>query len=64
VFGKYYFYDPNTDRSNGYKTYVAGLSYDVSPEFMPFVAFEQRTFDSAAGGNGYDKYQVGFQLKF
>jgi len=64
VFGKYYFYDPNTDRSNGYKTYVAGLSYDVSPEFMPFVAFEQRIFDSAAGGNGYDKYQVGFQLKF
>ncbi|OPY93094.1 MAG: hypothetical protein A4E73_00466 [Syntrophaceae bacterium PtaU1.Bin231] len=64
LFGKYYFYDPNTDRSLGYKTYVAGLSYDVAPEFMPFIAFEQRIFDSAAGGNNYDKYQVGFQLKF
>lgn len=65
VFGKYYYYDPNRDRADfGYKTYVAGLSYDVAPEFMPFVAFERRNYDSAPAGNGYDKYQVGFQLKF
>lgn len=66
VFGKYYYYDPNTDRTDvGYKVYVAGLSYDVAPEFMPFVAFEKRDNDSAAtAGNGYDKYQIGFQLKF
>ncbi|MCE5262159.1 MAG: hypothetical protein LLG97_01355 [Deltaproteobacteria bacterium] len=65
VFGKYYYYDPNTDAADrGYKTYVAGLSYDVAPEFMPFVAFERRNYDSGAAGNGFDKYQVGFQLKF
>ncbi len=65
VFGKYYYYDPNRDRSNlGYKTYVAGLSYDVVNEFMPFVAFERRTFDTTLAGNDYDKYQIGFQLKF
>jgi hypothetical protein len=65
VFGKYYYYDPNRDRSNlGYKTYVAGLSYDVAPEFMPFVAFERRNYESTPAGNGYDKYQIGFQLKF
>jgi len=65
VFGRYYHYDPNTDRSNlGYKTYAAGLSYDVAAEFMPFVAFEHRSYESALAGNDYDKYQIGFQLKF
>lgn len=65
VFGKYYHYDPNTDQSNlGYKTYVAGLSYDVAAEFMPFVAFERRNYESTLAGNDYDKYQIGFQLKF
>ena len=65
VFGKYYYYDPNTDKTDlGYKTYVAGLSYDAAPEFMPFVAVERRNYDSAPAGNGFDKFQVGFQLKF
>ena len=65
IFGKYYRYDPNTDQSNlGYKTYVAGLSYDVATEFMPFVAFERRNYESTLAGIDYDKYQIGFQLKF
>jgi hypothetical protein len=65
AFGKYYYYDPNTDRSDlGYKTYIAGLSYDVTAEFMPFVAFERREYESTSAGSDYDKYQVGFQLKF
>ena len=65
IFGKYYRYDPNTDQSNlGHKTYVAGLSYDVAPEFMPFVAFERRNYESTLAGIDYDKYQIGFQLKF
>ena len=64
AFGRYYFYDPNTDRSLSYKTYVAGLSYDISNEFMPFVAFERRVYETAPAGNDYDKYQVGFQLKY
>ncbi len=65
VFGKYYYYDPNIDASNdSYRTYVAGLAYDVAPEFMPFFAFERRDFESAAAGADYDKYQIGFQLKF
>ncbi len=65
VFGKYYYYDPNRNGSNlGYKTYVAGLSYDVANEFMPFVAFERRNYESTLAGNDYDKYQVGFQVKF
>lgn len=66
VFGKYYYYDPNTDRDNdSYKTYVAGLSYDVAAEFLPFVAFERRTYEqSSPAGRDYEKYQVGFQVKF
>ena len=64
AFGRYYFYDPNTGRSLSLKTYVAGLSYDGTTEFMPFVAFERRVYETAPAGNDYDKYQVGFQLKF
>ena len=65
VFGKYYYFDPNRDAANlGYKTYVAGLSYDAASEFMPFVAFEHRNYESTVAGNDYDKYQIGFQLKF
>jgi hypothetical protein len=67
VFGKYYYYDPNTDKSNdGYTTYVTGFSYDATKEFMPFVAYEHRTFESnlVSGKNDYDMFQVGFQFKF
>jgi hypothetical protein len=64
VFGKYYYHDPNTDGSLSYKTYVAGLSYDVAIAFMPFVAFERRNYETAQAGKDYDKYQIGFQLKF
>ncbi|MDD5712275.1 MAG: hypothetical protein PHY31_05880 [Smithellaceae bacterium] len=68
VFGKYYTYDPNTDKDDDtYKTTVAGLSYDATKEFTPFVAWEKRTNDTLsplASTGDYDKYQVGFQLKF
>ncbi|MDD5711954.1 MAG: hypothetical protein PHY31_04250 [Smithellaceae bacterium] len=65
IFGKYHYYDPDTDAANdANKTYIAGLSYDVTTEFMPFAAFEREKFDSAAAGTNYDKYQIGFQLKF
>jgi hypothetical protein len=65
VFGKWYNYDPNTDVSNNnYDTYVAGISYDVNSAFMPFAAWEHRTYASSKFGNDYDMGQVGFQLKF
>ncbi len=65
AFGKWYYYDANTDGANdSYRTYVGGLSYDVANEFMPFVAFERRVFESARAGKDFDKYQIGFQLKF
>jgi hypothetical protein len=64
AFGRYIYYDPNTDRSLSYKTYVAGLSYDVTTEFMPFAAFERRTYETAPAGSDYDKYQIGFQFKY
>jgi hypothetical protein len=65
VFGKWYNYDPNTDVSgDNYDTYVAGVSYDVTKEFMPFAAWEHRSFASTKAGSDYDKFQVGFQLKF
>lgn len=66
VFGKYYHYDPNKDEDDDeYQTYVAGLSYDVSKEFMPFVAYEHREYKvQTAKLIDYDKFQVGFQLKF
>jgi hypothetical protein len=65
VFGKYYYYDPNKDQANdSYKTYIAGLSYDFANEFMPFIAFERRKYESTIAGADYDKYQIGFQMKF
>jgi len=77
VFGKFYNYDPDTNvNNNSYAIYVAGLSYDVTPEFMPFVAWEHKnaqptrktpatpTATGSSTGIDYDKFQVGFQLKF
>lgn len=65
VFGKRYTYDPNTNRiDDDYTVYVAGLSYDVSKEFMPFIAWEHRDNRINAGAIDYNKYQIGFQLKF
>ena len=43
---------------------VAGLSYDVSKEFMPFIAWEHQNAHANSGTVDYDKYQVGFQLKY
>ena len=41
VFSKWYNYDPNTNRSDDERNvYVAGLSYDLTKEFMPFIAWE------------------------
>lgn len=65
VFGKYYYYDPNTDVSDdGYRLYVGGVSYDLFNEFMIFAAYEKRAYESVAAGSDYDKYQIGFQIKF
>lgn len=66
VFGKYQYYDPNTDKDNDTsKKIVAGLSYDASKEFLPYVAYEKKTFDTnTTTDKDYNQYQVGFQLKF
>ncbi|MDQ5987534.1 MAG: hypothetical protein CSYNP_03279 [Syntrophus sp. SKADARSKE-3] len=71
AFGKIYNYDPDTNiQKNDYNIYVAGLSYDVTPEFMPFVAWERRDnhVNVAPGTTSanidYNKYQVGMQIKF
>ncbi len=65
AFGKWYRYDPNTHRSSDERTvYVAGLSYDWSKEFLPFAAFEHQNSGANSGVVDYDKYQVGFQLKY
>jgi hypothetical protein len=64
VCGKWYRHDPNTHRSDDERTvYVAGLSYDVSKEFMPFVAWRHQN-----GGNDSEvvdrhKYRIGFRFK-
>jgi hypothetical protein len=71
AFGKFYNYDADTDiNNNDYNIYVAGLAYDVTPAFMPFIAWERRDNQrSVAAGTtsaniDYNKYQVGMQLKF
>jgi len=65
VFGRYQYYDPNTDKSNNSsKKYVVGLSYDLTKEFMPFIAYEKKTYDTTSAGTDYDQCQAGFQLKF
>lgn len=64
IFGKYEYFDPNTKKDkDGFSTYIAGLSYDVTRELMPFFAYENRQFE-ASGGADYTKYQVGFQFNF
>ncbi len=64
IFGKYDYYDPDTNKSdNGDTTWTAGISYDFSKEFMPFIAYEHKDFE-AKNTKDYDKLQVGFQLKF
>ena len=65
VFGKWYYYDPNTHASGDQRdVYVAGISYDASPEFMPYLSFEHGHTGPNASIVDYDKYQIGFQLKY
>ncbi|MBI4768376.1 MAG: hypothetical protein HY787_27895 [Deltaproteobacteria bacterium] len=65
VFSKWYYYDPNTNRSDDERNvYVAGLSYDLTREFMPFVAWERLDGGANSGLVDSNKYQLGFQLKF
>jgi len=65
VFGKLYNYDPNTNRADDdYSVYVAGLSYDITKEFMPFISWERRDGRVNSGAADYSKYQIGFQFKY
>jgi len=71
IFSKFYTYDPNTDlhaspknKKDEYRVYVAGLSYDWSKEFMPFVAWEREDNESNSSRVDYNRFQIGFQLKF
>lgn len=65
AFGIYQYFDPNTDKDSDIsKKMVAGLSYDVTKEFMTFIAYEKKIFDTAAAGADYNQYQFGCQLKF
>jgi hypothetical protein len=64
VFGKCSHYDPNMSKGGDeFTTYTGGLSYDLTKEFMPFVAYQHRQYQSSQGGNNYDMYQIGFQFK-
>ena len=65
AFGKWYYYDPNTNRNDDERNvYVAGLSYDATKEFMPFIAWEHQDSRFNSGVVDYTKYQIGFQLKY
>jgi hypothetical protein len=68
IFGRYQHYDPDTDKDdNGWDKFVVGLSYDLTKEFMPFIAFESRSCDDRVDQSKTPEYaqvQVGFQLKF
>jgi len=65
AFGKYYSYDPDTNsQRKDYAIYVAGLSYNVSKELMPFIPWERGDNNINSGRIDYNKYQIGFQLKF
>ena len=65
LFGTWYNYNQNTDITDADRSvYVGGLSYDVTPEFMPFIAWEHQDAHSNSGTVDYNKYQIGFQLKY
>jgi hypothetical protein len=65
IFGRYYYYDPDIDTDNdGWKKYVAGLAYDVTREFMLFIAWERLDNEPTNGSKDYNQFQAGFQLKF
>ena len=44
--------------------YVAGLSYDWTKEFMPFIAWEHQDNKVNSGLVDQNKFQIGFQLKY
>ncbi len=66
IFGRYLYFDQNTDvDQDEWNRVTAGIAYDMFKEFMPFVAYEKKTFDTNTATNkDYDQFQVGFQLKF
>lgn len=66
LFGKYYRFDPNTDRDDDeYRSCIGGLSWDLTKELMPFIAYEHRKYETQTTKLiDYDKVQIGFQLKF
>lgn len=65
VFGRYYYYDPDRDTDNdAWKKYVAGLAYDATKEFMPFIAWERLDNELTNASKDYNQFQAGFQLKF
>ncbi len=64
LFGKVDYYDPNKDVSNdGVTTYIAGISYDLTKEFMPYMAWERTDNENPKTGDS-NMYQIGFQYKF
>jgi hypothetical protein len=64
VFGKADSYDPNRDASNNTTTtYTAGISYGLTKEFMPYLAWERTDYENPKTGDA-NMYQVGFRLKF
>jgi len=66
VFAKCTHFNADTTQVNDdYMAYTGGLSYDVTKEFMPYVAYTRKLNGNAyvTGEPNSDMYQIGFQFK-
>jgi hypothetical protein len=66
VFAKCEHFNADTTQVNDdYMAYPGGLSYDVTKEFMPYVAFTHTWNGNmyVTGAPNSDMYQIGVQFK-
>jgi len=65
LFARYDLFDKNDDRDNyDEKTTIFGASYDLLKGVMPWIALEDKEFESGLNKSDYKLYQLGLAIKF
>ena len=65
LFARYDLFDKNDDRDNyDEKTTILGTSYDLLKGVTPWVALEDKEFESGLNKSDYKLYQLGLAINF